>query len=105
MRSPIVKGKAISVRVGEGIINEPEIIVYGADWCPDVWRARWFLEIQQMRYKWVDIERDPEACAYVERVNGGKRIVPTIVFGEGSILVEPSNAELAAKLGLTIEPK
>jgi glutaredoxin len=53
----------------------------------------------------VDIEQDPEARAYVERVNGGKRIVPTIVFGAGSILVEPSNAELAAKLGLTIEPK
>jgi glutaredoxin len=53
----------------------------------------------------VDIEQDPEALAYVERVNKGKRIVPTIVFGDGSILVEPSNAELAAKLGLTTEAK
>jgi hypothetical protein len=33
-------------------------------------------------------------------VNQGRRIVPTIIFPDGSILVEPSNAELAEKLGL-----
>ena len=33
-------------------------------------------------------------------MNDGKRIIPTIVFADGSTLVEPSNAELAAKLGL-----
>lgn len=38
--------------------------------------------------------------AYVEKVNNGMRIIPTIVFPDGSILVEPSNAELAKKLGL-----
>ena len=41
-----------------------------------------------------------EAMAFVEKVNQGKRIVPTIVFPDGDILVEPSNAQLAAKLGL-----
>ena len=48
----------------------------------------------------MDIAQDPEAIAYVEEVNQGQRIVPTIVFPDGSILVEPSNAELAEKLGL-----
>ena len=38
--------------------------------------------------------------AIVEELNGGKTIIPTIVFEDGSTLVEPSNAELAAKLGL-----
>jgi thioredoxin reductase (NADPH) len=38
--------------------------------------------------------------SYVEEVNKGKRIIPTIVFPDNSILVEPSNAELAEKLGL-----
>ena len=53
-----------------------------------------------MRYQWVDIERDPEAMAYVEQINAGKRIVPTIICPNGTILVEPSNAELAAEMGL-----
>lgn len=43
---------------------------------------------------------DPAAMAYVEKVNNGMRSIPTIVFPDGSILVEPTNAELARKLGL-----
>jgi thioredoxin reductase (NADPH) len=81
-------------------MNQPDITLYGAHWCPDCRRAKKFLGEQQVEYKWVDIEEDPEAVGYVERVNKGKRIIPTIVFGDGSILVEPTNAELATKLGL-----
>ncbi|HEV56362.1 MAG TPA: FAD-dependent oxidoreductase, partial [Phycisphaerales bacterium] len=51
-------------------------------------------------YNWVDIEQDRAGEAYVLLKNHGKRIIPTIEFADGSILVEPSNAELAAKLGL-----
>jgi thioredoxin reductase (NADPH) len=43
--------------------------------------------------------------AVVERINQGRQIIPTIVFGDGSALVEPSNAELAAKLGLSAKAK
>jgi len=76
------------------------IIVYGTTWCPDCKRAKQFLGEQRVQYCWVDIEQDSEAMAYVEQVNQGKRIVPTIVFPDGSLLVEPSNAQLAEKLGL-----
>jgi len=48
----------------------------------------------------VDIEADKAAEEFVIRTNNGKRIIPTIVFADGSFLVEPSNAELANKLGL-----
>lgn len=81
------------------------IIVYGTTWCPDCKRAKQFLGEQRIHYHWVDIEQDSEAMAYVEGVNQGKRIVPTIVFPDGSILVEPSNAELARKLGLVTKAK
>lgn len=80
--------------------NHNAIIVYGTTWCPDCWRAEQFLDEQRIHYHWVDIEQDPEAMTYVEQVNQGLRIVPTIVFPDGSMLVEPSNAELAEKLGL-----
>jgi len=75
-------------------------VVYGTTWCPDCRRAKQFFGDHRVHYHWVDIEQDSEAMAYVEEVNRGKRIVPTIVFPDGSILVEPSNAELAMKLGL-----
>jgi thioredoxin reductase (NADPH) len=76
------------------------LIVYSTVWCPDCKRAKRFLGEQRVAYTNIDIERDAEAMAYVEEINNGKRIIPTIVFPDGSILVEPSNAELAQKLGL-----
>ncbi len=76
------------------------ILVYSTSWCPDCKRAKKFFGEQRIPYFNIDIESDPEAMAYVERVNNGKRIVPTIIFPDGDILVEPSNAQLAAKLGL-----
>jgi thioredoxin reductase (NADPH) len=76
------------------------IKMYGTVWCPDCKRAKKFFGEQRISYENIDIEQNPEAMAYVETVNNGKRIIPTIVFQDGSLLVEPSNAELAAKLGL-----
>jgi thioredoxin reductase (NADPH) len=83
--------------------NHEHIIVYGTTWCPDCKRSKQFLGEQRIHYNWVDIEKDVQAMAYVEEVNRGKRIIPTIVFPDGSTLVEPSNAELAAKLGISIK--
>jgi thioredoxin reductase (NADPH) len=77
-----------------------QIIVYGAHWCPDCRRSKQFLGEHQIPYTWVDIEEDPQAEQLVIQKNGGKRIVPTIVFADGDILAEPSNARLAQKLGL-----
>ena len=79
---------------------KPEITLYGAHWCPDCRQSKQFLGEHQIPYNWVDIEADKDAEEFVIRTNKGKRIIPTIVFADGSFLVEPSNAELAAKLEL-----
>lgn len=81
-------------------MTEPTITVYGAYWCPDCRRSKQFLGEHQIPYRWVNIEEDPDAEQYVIEVNDGKRIIPTILFADGEKLVEPSNAELAEKLGL-----
>jgi thioredoxin reductase (NADPH) len=79
---------------------KPDITIYGAYWCPDCRQSKQFLGEHQIPYNWVDIETDKEAEEFVIRTNKGKRIIPIITFGDGSFLVEPSNAELAAKLEL-----
>src|SRR3972149_6246067 len=76
------------------------IVVYSTVWCPDCKRAKRFFGEQRVPYVNIDIEQDAEAMAFVEKLNNGMRIIPTIVFPDGSMLVEPSNAELAAKLSL-----
>ncbi len=76
------------------------LAVYGAYWCPDCRRSKQFLGEHQIPYRWVDIETDAEGEQLVMDKNQGKRIIPTIVFEDGSFLSEPTNAELARKLGL-----
>ena len=75
-----------------------EIILYGTIWCAQTARARRFLDDCGALYRWCDIEQDPEACAFVERVNRGNQSVPTVVFPDGSILVEPTNAQIEKKI-------
>ena len=80
--------------------EQPGITVYGAHWCPDCRASKQFLGEHQIPYHWVDIEQDAAGEQLVLEKNQGKRIIPTIVFADGLVLVEPSNAQLAAKLGL-----
>ncbi len=84
---------------------DANITVYGAPWCPDCERSEQFLGEQRVPYNWVDIDQDEEGRRYVQQANNGKQIIPTILFGDGSILVEPSNAELASKLGIVPKAK
>ena len=81
------------------------LIVYGTSWCGDCKRAKQFLGEQRVPYSFVDIDTDADGLAFVNEVNAGKSIIPVLAFEDGSTLVEPSNAELATKLGLTTEAK
>jgi thioredoxin reductase (NADPH) len=81
-------------------VSRTGITVFGTTWCSDCKRAKQFFGEQRVHYDFVDIDGDADALAYVEQVNDGKQIIPVIRFDDGSLLVEPSNAELAQKLGL-----
>jgi mycoredoxin len=70
--------------------------MYATRWCGDCRRARRWFDAHGIAYDVIDIDRDDQAAAYVTRVNGGMRSVPTIVFPDGSVLVEPTSRELAA---------
>ena len=86
-------------------LAKDKITVFGATWCPDCRRAKEFLGEQRVAYDWIDLEQHPEATELVERINGGSRSIPTIVFPDGSHLVEPGNDELAEKLGINRSAK
>jgi len=77
-----------------------DIKFYGAHWCPDCRRSRKFLGEHRVPYQYFDVDQDTEAQAYVQQINDNRLIIPTILFSDGSMLVEPSDAELAEKLGL-----
>lgn len=80
-----------------------DIKVYGAPWCPDCKRSKKFLAEHRAPYEWIDIDNDAEGLRFVETLQKGGRTIPTIVFPDGGHLLEPSDEELARKLGLKIE--
>ena len=82
---------------------EAGITVYGADWCPDCRRSKKFLQDNFIPFTWIDTDADKEAEEFVKQKNNGRRVIPTIIFEDGSLLVEPSNEALAEKLGLPIQ--
>lgn len=71
---------------------------YGTSWCGDCRRAKAVFAELQVSYMWIDIDQNPQAAVFVQQVNRGLRRVPTIIFPDGSILVEPDNESLRAKL-------
>ena len=86
-------------------MEQPKITVYGAPWSPDCRQSKQFLGEQRVRFNWVDIDEDEAGRKRVQELNDGKQIIPTIIFEGGSILVEPSKADLAAKLGINPKAK
>ncbi len=76
-----------------------EIVMYGADWCPDCRRAKSFLEENGIEYEYRDTELDEAAVEIVERLNNGKRVIPTFEI-LGQTYTNPDNAMLASALGI-----
>jgi mycoredoxin len=78
--------------------NKSKIKVYGTTWCGNTRAAVLMLNDRNIPYDFIDIDQDAKAEAFVRKINDGYRSVPTIVFPDESILVEPSGQELVRKL-------
>ncbi|GAA1958227.1 mycoredoxin [Amycolatopsis minnesotensis] len=74
------------------------LTVYGASWCPDVRRSRALLDRTGVDYDYVDVEADSAAEETVRALQNGARRIPTLLWPDGSHLVEPSDDELSARL-------
>jgi len=86
-------------------VSHTNIKVYGTYWCSDCKRSKKFLGEQRVHYEFINIEEDADGQAVVRDLQNGGMSIPTIVFEDGTFLVEPTNAQLAAKLGLETKAK
>lgn len=75
------------------------LVMYSASWCPDCKRSKKFLEENKILYLDIDIGKDNDAFIFIEKLTRRVRI-PTMVFPDGSIMIEPANDELGRKLGI-----
>jgi mycoredoxin len=79
-------------------LTPTQIVMYTTEYCSDCMRAKKFFEANNISYLPIRLEGNAEATEFVMRVNNGCRSVPTIIFPDGSILVEPGWEELRAKI-------
>ena len=77
--------------------NAKKITVYATTWCGDCRFAKRWFDARGIAYDYINIEENEEAAAHVIQINNGTRSVPTIIFPDGSILVEPNAHQLASK--------
>jgi mycoredoxin len=73
-------------------------VTYSKSWCPDCRRVRKLIIDSKIPFIDIDISDDDKAREFVRQINHGNESVPTIVFPDGKILVEPQNAALSEKL-------
>ncbi len=74
----------------EGECMTQPLTMYTTPWCGYCRRLKSQLAREGIEITEVDIERDPAAAEYVMTVNGGNQTVPTVLFGDGSSLTNPS---------------
>ena len=76
-----------------------KLVMYSTSWCPDCKRSKALLDNKQVDYINVDIGKDNDAYIFVEKITRRVRI-PTIIFPDGTILIEPSDEALERQLGV-----
>lgn len=73
------------------------LIMYGADWCKDCLRTKRYLDELGIDYEYLDVTADA-ALADTARQISGRTNIPVVVYPDGSHQVEPTNADVEAKL-------
>ena len=76
-----------------------DLTMYTTTWCGFCRRLKMQLDQAGIAYREVDIERNADAARFVEGVNGGNQVVPTVIYPDETTATNPSYSEVQTKLG------
>ncbi|HEX6353479.1 glutaredoxin family protein [Actinophytocola sp.] len=79
--------------------------VFGADWCADCRRTKSWLRRHDVPFVEFDTDADPAMRTRAAEIAGGRTNIPVVVTPEGTVLVEPTNVELAEALAAHGRPR
>jgi mycoredoxin len=72
--------------------------LFGADWCADCRRTKSWLRRHEVPFTEFDTDSDPAVRARAAAIAGGRTNIPVVVTPDGTVLVEPTNTQLASAL-------
>jgi mycoredoxin len=76
-------------------------LLFTTSWCPYCARLKAGLDGRGVEYLELDVETDEQADAaaeFVKSVNGGNRVVPTVLFPDGTTATNPPAGDVVAHL-------
>jgi mycoredoxin len=74
------------------------ITMFSTTWCCYCNRLKKQLDAQGIGYTEINIEEVEGTADLVEKLNGGNRTVPTVLFPDGTAATNPSAAEVKSRL-------
>ena len=82
--------------VGSG--GNQNVVVFGADWCVDCRVTKAWLRDNDVPFTDVNVDGDDAARSQALELAKGRRNIPVVLLPDGSVLVEPTEADLASAL-------
>ncbi|TNV70604.1 hypothetical protein FGO68_gene12441 [Halteria grandinella] len=73
-------------------------VMYSTTWCGYCQRLKSQLAELGVTFEEINIEEVPGTAEIVEKVNGGNRTVPTLVYSDGTAMTNPSAKQVVEKL-------
>ncbi len=78
--------------------------IIGSCYDADTRRLLEFATRNRLPHRWIDLEKDPDADAFLRRMKVDRTDTPVVIFRTGKLMRNPSNSEVAAELGILVSP-
>lgn len=88
----------MSTPVQELGLTGQEFVMFSTDWCGYCKRLKSQLDENGIAFREINVEQEMKYASFVEEVNGGNRVVPTLLFSDGVALTNPSVIAVKDKL-------
>jgi mycoredoxin len=79
-------------------LSGQEFVMFSTEWCGYCKRLKNQLGEIGITFREINVEEEPDSAEFVEQVNGGNRVVPTLLFSDGTALTNPSAIAVKEKL-------
>ena len=79
-------------------LSGQEFVMFSTDWCGYCKRLKSQLNENGITFREINVEQEMNYAPFVEEVNGGNRVVPTLLFSDGAALTNPSVIAVKEKL-------
>jgi thioredoxin reductase (NADPH) len=86
----------------EDLPEQKGLRLVGHQWSPQSHEIKDFLAGNLVPYRWLDVERDPDARTLLEAAGIGRDELPALVFEDGSVLRNPDCRQVAERLGRSL---